>query len=999
MSQNVTSRRQQRRPASEANSEVDVAYEPKNVNFSSSSEYVEWDRGCYDRAKESSRQQAQPDKEKLKFAANFVSPDVSETRLYKSCQKRAAICVKKVITEQDAVDNYEMPENIAIRNFIGKIEPETFANSKATKMNRGKPKSPKSNDPPKAKNEGELHSSRKQAKPKEPTARDQSDSEASQATQTSSDESKTFSQIYSEIYEESRVRREKAEQIYKAYTTQKANQRDAFIRSKSGVRTARWVRNFGELYESESTTEASNESEKEAQHLQQAVEDNHLTEADYKYLIQEQLDVIDCYQQELRSGYEQLCAENANEMEEPLTDEHDEPVKSQSTHSAAEDINDIKSESHDEVQSEISEQNSEKPCSQSAQNSSKLIDNEVRKANVLQFEHCEIYVGSAKSLEKTSIEAIPTDRSVRSNQINSSLKKSEESLHLKKSSNNSKQIVSSTRSSLKHTSESDNSSERAAEHSSAGSIMCEQTKANSSSESLELKKEVVSQRSVFNGSSAQIEKCKDTISNFSEQHDASFGSIEERNSQRSTSQREVDPNKELTDNSIACEESDPQASSAQSESHRTHSSSSRMEEQSSQSFTNDENSKRRAQADDSLCKAMERSKSLRNRHMPYNAEQSETESSKSIELRKSRRTTYRLNKSEQAPNGQKTLHSPANSTCPTERSTKNMQTFPIATSSLVYAPDSADDYFVSSRNTSANSSLISSSLSQLSVAKKYQDRASSPIQIIYSDQSDCCEMEPQRTNRMENVEPNDDKVDVAKSCVTLPESAMKSELSKERSQTSIVSEEKGVQYPSDDELGESTKIKRAYDPDEALLKGPSDLKEDELLDINLSDDELQAQAKLQAAAWGDGKIECSSNNSSCHSLPTGNSRDSSSTTNSSAYSISSYVPSVRFYRRTQPEVDVDMNLLHDDKDSPPVTYRKHVARLAAHALRASTNYYQADVELSPQLEQNMAAQVEMLYNSETTFQTPQRLIKREELLQQFNQRLQRQLKLIAPNFQ
>ncbi|TDG46612.1 hypothetical protein AWZ03_006924 [Drosophila navojoa] len=354
----------------------------------------------------------------------------------------------------------------------------------------------------------------------------------------------------------------------------------------------------------------------------------------------------------------------------------------------------------------------------------------------------------------------------------------------------------------------------------------------------------------------------------------------------------------------------------------------------------------------------------------------EIERSESCAIRKSRRSQHRLNKSESGSiASHKSLQSAMNSTWPTERSTSDMHAYYNETNdcSLTYDNDSGDDYYLSSQNTSANTSLISSTLSMPNVTKKYRDRASSPIQVIYSDHSDSYE----RTARLEKIgyhKPGDRKARARGR-------RMKSEqLSEERSQTSIASEEKGVQYPSDDELNgsakNSTKSPKISSRDEALPKVP------------------------KAGKGKQKKTGSSSNSSSCHSLPADNSgNSSSSTTNSSDYSICNYVPSVRFYRRSEPEEDVVMDLAHNDNDPPALTYKKHVARLAEHALRTCTNYYKESVEHSPELEEDIATKVGMLYNAETKFNTTQRLEKREDLLQQFNAQLHEQLKLVPPNVQ
>ncbi|EDW15930.2 uncharacterized protein Dmoj_GI22507 [Drosophila mojavensis] len=939
--------------------------------------------------------------------------DGSNASLYKKCKKRADVYVKQVIAEQDAAYNHNIPHNIAIRNFVRKIDPETFSDETSL-TNRGKAEISKSKESSTKKNEGQGHEKQNSSR------KEQSDTELSQVTQTSSDESKTFSQIYSEICEESRARQKKAEQIYRIITHKETNQSEDFFRSKSRERTARWVHNLGELRkDGESTTETSNETDKESEYCQSSTNDHYFTEDECKYLMPEELDMIDSFKQALRSGYTKNFVEYVAEMKNVQSEYH-EPVESHSSRSefkgSTRERNSIKSESH--------AVGSEKPRSQSLQNCSKLTENEVGKSKVLQFEHCEIYIRSSEPLQKTPTKAGSSARTESGNQMNSSPKKSEECLDLKQSGSKSKNVNTSTnkvQSSIKLSPErksrksdtkvnavykkqfKENSSvdyvinETDNEPSFGKSNIWEQNEANSSTYSLESTKEIISQRSEYNESFNQAEE---TMSNTSlnsaksvvskneksKQYEEntsniSFEAIEEQHLGNSAYTSDADRVEEMHDNSLdssmSHEESESQAYSSQHKSNSNHNSSSEVEQQSQKSFTKDEKLKWLAQLAWLFPPRIERRKFLMLKDFnQLNADKrNETERSESCDIRKSRRHGHRLNKSESASiNSQKSLHSAMNSTWPTERSTSDMHVCSTETNdgSLAYENDSGDDYYLSSQNTSANTSLISSALSMPNVTKKYRDRASSPIQVIYSDHSDSYE----RTVRLERIGYNKPGDRRARSRGR----KMKSEqLPKERSQTSIASEEKGVQYPSDDELNDSaknsTKSVKICKRDEALQKVPK---------------------------HGKGKEKkggSSSNSSSCHSLPTGNSGNSSSTANSSAYSICNYVPSVRFHRRTEPEEDVVMDLAHNDNDPPALTYKKHVARLAEHALRTCTNYYKESVEHSPELEEDIATKVGMLYNSETKFNTTQRLDKQEDLMQQFNQQLHEQLKLVPPNVQ
>ncbi|XP_064549888.1 uncharacterized protein laf [Drosophila montana] len=1144
MSQNASNLGQQRRPENRITSVPVEASEVQDVSFNSSSEYAEWDRGSYERKKETRPRPDQKPKQKAKFAAYCCLSDDSDPSLYKKCQKRAERYVKQFIAEQDAAANYDFPNDIPIRNFIRKVEPETFTDSETTSR-RGKTELAKSQDLTENKTEGqEKHSAREGLMSNQATPREQSDTDISQLSHSSSEESKTFSQIYSEIYEESRARQEKAEQIYRVYTNKeskrKEEKREHYIRSKSRQRTARWVEHLDQPdIPNEYSTEGSNESDKDSEYFQSSVNDNYFTEEDYQYLIQEQLDVIARYQLESRSGYRNYIEEYMSELAQAFEEDQ---AASGSQHRDAKDSlseqGDGQSENRKTHESEV---RSSKACSlKFTQKSSKSNDNDTRKTEVLQFEHCDIYhvkptgnrICSSKKLKKTPVEVFFTGRDERCHQDKSDFEY-KESEDLKQACDNSEQsAANNSRKLLKPTEErksqgspakgKDDHSKELKENASICSLKrvekrcsreCEQNEANSSRSSLKPTEERKRRRSIDKRKADHSKDSKENASIDSSRRgdegssrksvsskqikddtgkayhgkelkanvsfDASMR-VDERSSQESVNREPIEANSSRS-SLKPTEERKPRRSSAKrkadhnkdSKENASIDSSRRVDEGSSRKSVSSKQIKadsprsslkptevrksRRSidkrKADDSMefrdntstgsfTSFIQTSKSESNcaqssagrieerksqifkkRCMP--CEQSDTDCSKPIEEPKSRRTAYKLKQSERnSNNNHKELQSPTNSTWPDERCTKNFEISPLEAidSSLLYADEviSVDDYYLSSKGATTDSSLISTTRSMQSAPKTYQDRASSPIQIIYSEPSDSFEMEIDMTPTIQEMEDdivdNNDMADVGECYVEMPESdrSTKSKLSKECSQTSIASEEKGVQYPSSDELGESSKKKKRalkiYDLDEALLEVPKDFKgkaivfdnEDELLDISLSDDDHQLQAKLQAAAWGDAKKEGSSNNISCHSLPSGDSRtssSSSSTANSSAFSICSYQPSERFYRRTQPEDEDDLRLPEEEKDTQPITYEKHVARLAERALRACTDYYQRGVQLKPELEQDIAAKVQMLYNSETQFNTPKRLIKREEILKQFNLRLQQQLNLIAPSFQ
>ncbi|XP_060649218.1 uncharacterized protein LOC132786650 [Drosophila nasuta] len=276
-----------------------------------------------------------------------------------------------------------------------------------------------------------------------------------------------------------------------------------------------------------------------------------------------------------------------------------------------------------------------------------------------------------------------------------------------------------------------------------------------------------------------------------------------------------------------------------------------------------------------------------------------------------------------------------------------------AHSSYDNSSDSTKNYCVSSKSSTSYCSEINSNRSHKRISKdiaskSYENRACSPIKV---------KLTPRRANQMicKQIEAIDDYGDDA-DYIEYP-----SEVKLQHSQASITSEDKGIQYPSEDEEDPLRyKTKRIDD-----LKGDAIVydNKDELLDISPSDTETQMQAKLQSPVSSDGKKENSSRNSSYNSIR--------SADISSICSISSYEPSERFFRRTKAEDDDD-NCITDDDDSEPMSYKKHVARLAERALRACTNYYSECIKLKPDLDRELNKKVEMIYNSEMRFNSSKR---------------------------
>lgn len=170
--------------------------------------------------------------------------------------------------------------------------------------------------------------------------------------------------------------------------------------------------------------------------------------------------------------------------------------------------------------------------------------------------------------------------------------------------------------------------------------------------------------------------------------------------------------------------------------------------------------------------------------------------------------------------------------------------------------------------------------------KTYRDHACSPIRIL-------------------NIKQSEEEDEIS---VEMPQSgsSSKSEIKNEFSQSSLSSGDKSMQYPTDDELGNEKKATKKLSESENNT---------EILDIPLT-------------PCSDSKLDISTPNSSYSSY------------RSSIGSMSNYVPSVRFYRRTHPEDDDETVLIPKDaNDSAPLSYKQHVALLAERALRACTNYY------------------------------------------------------------
>ncbi|KAH8407774.1 hypothetical protein KR222_005939, partial [Zaprionus bogoriensis] len=211
----------------------------------------------------------------------------------------------------------------------------------------------------------------------------------------------------------------------------------------------------------------------------------------------------------------------------------------------------------------------------------------------------------------------------------------------------------------------------------------------------------------------------------------------------------------------------------------------------------------------------------------------------------------------------------------------------------------------------------------------------------------------------------------------------KSELKHEFSQASISSDDKAIQFPSETEL------------EELMESGKQVYRNrlDQATDTIEFDNEHEDILHIPLTPCSDRKKDIGSPNSSYNSR---RSEDRSS----SISSITSYEPSVRFFRRTHAEDDEDSALLKDQDDAGPTSYKQHVARLAERALRKCTNYYDDNAKSNPEPEtKEPNFEIQLLYCPEKQFNATKRQRKNnaDDLGQQFNGRYQP--KLIAPRFQ
>lgn len=206
-----------------------------------------------------------------------------------------------------------------------------------------------------------------------------------------------------------------------------------------------------------------------------------------------------------------------------------------------------------------------------------------------------------------------------------------------------------------------------------------------------------------------------------------------------------------------------------------------------------------------------------------------------------------------------------------------------------YETGSTSNFDWESKRTSIRSRSSRSRI--LTPLKTYRDHACSPIRVL-------------------NIEQTTEEDEIS---VEMPQSgsSSKSEIKNEFSQASISSDDKSMQYPTDDEIGNEKKSTKKLSESE---------NDTEIPDIPLT-------------PCSDSKLDISSPNSSYNSY------------RSSIGSMSNYEPSVRFYRRTHAEDDDESVLMAKDlNDSGPLSYKQHVALLAERALRACTNYYSEDVK-------------------------------------------------------
>ncbi|EDW84272.1 uncharacterized protein Dwil_GK14055 [Drosophila willistoni] len=247
----------------------------------------------------------------------------------------------------------------------------------------------------------------------------------------------------------------------------------------------------------------------------------------------------------------------------------------------------------------------------------------------------------------------------------------------------------------------------------------------------------------------------------------------------------------------------------------------------------------------------------------------------------------------------------------------------------------------------------SDSISNWKTTKTYQDRANSPISFRKETKNKC------------------DQTSLGKSTGNV-----------------------GIQYPSDNELYNQTKITnnplglRIHNADEALIGvTPNYFNESmiildddaDFLNLSLTDDESQIHCKLMAAAL--------SNKKSSTSI-TGKSIDSNESI-STASIVASYTPSVYFHRRS------DSDLAEEKEKGSPTPEKDYVAYLAEASLRAcSKGSYSDEVRIRPRLKREATKKAEELYTSE--MQLP---ADRQSLVKDFNMKLERQLKILNESFQ
>ncbi|KAH8295382.1 hypothetical protein KR018_010502, partial [Drosophila ironensis] len=180
---------------------------------------------------------------------------------------------------------------------------------------------------------------------------------------------------------------------------------------------------------------------------------------------------------------------------------------------------------------------------------------------------------------------------------------------------------------------------------------------------------------------------------------------------------------------------------------------------------------------------------------------------------------------------------------------------------------------------------------------------------------------------------------------------------------------------------------KIYDADEALMEMPENFKGPAIildenaafLDITLTDDEEKIKAKLMAAALSTRRT---SKTSSTSSSP-------KSSAPASELSVLSYRPSVVFTRRSR---------AHEEDPVPDPNDR--VALMAEHTLRVLSRQYTNWLPLEELVDPNPNAWEEMSskYQNCTNRQS-QHCTNRQSLSEEFNRKLQRQMKAVAESFQ